>query len=244
MALFRFGNGMDDMFGHMDNMMNQLMGGMFPDPFNMNVTRPMAMNPFNPLGQFQNMMQQTVNMNMGMQNAPGSFVSSSFVSYSSNGNNPPQIYEETKMNQYGPGGVREERHTVRDSRTGLQKMKIGRHIQDRGHVMERSKNHYTGDEEENNEFINIEEEEAPQFQQEWTSRMASSRPNYDVRCIQGPQGPRAPRLAITAGPSHQITEIPATCSTSSTANENSRSKLKIKSPTLKNKKSKKPKKNE
>lgn len=199
MALFRFGN-MDDMFGNIDNMMNQMMGGMF-DPFAMTpFGRPgqNMMSPFNHMNQFQNMFSQASQM----QANPGtSFVSSSFISYSSNGNQPPQVYEETKMNHVGPSGVREERHTVRDSRTGLQKMKVGRHIQDRGHVMERSRNNYTGDEEENNEFINIEEEEAPQFQQEWSSRMSRAYPNgQQQQYLQ--QAPQRTRLAITAGPSN------------------------------------------
>ncbi|OTF81402.1 Myeloid leukemia factor-like protein, partial [Euroglyphus maynei] len=192
----------------MDNMMNSMMGGMF-DPFALTpFGRPgqnMMMSPFNPMNQFQNMFQQASQM----QANPGtsSYVSSSFVSYSSNGNQPPQIYEETKMNHVGPGGVREERHTVRDSRSGVQKMKVGRHIQDRGHVMERSRNNYTGDEEENNEFINIEEEEAPQFQQEWSSRMSQGyqHPPNGQQYLQ--QAPNRTRLAIT-GPSDQSSVSP------------------------------------
>lgn len=247
-------------------MMNQMMGGMF-DPFAMTpFGRPgqNMMAPFNPMNQFQNIFQQASQM----QANPGtSFVSSSFVSYSSNGNQPPQVYEETKMNHIGPGGVREERHTVRDSRSGLQKMKVGRHIQDRGHVIEKSRNNNTGDEEENNEFINIEEEEAPQFQQEWSSRMSRAYPNGGQQQQYLQQAPQRARLAITSGPTdhyqssvspvpiitHPPSSTPPLISTIPSNSNNlyqyyhhdspsssSKSSTKVKKATMKNRKYKKP----
>lgn len=212
-------------------MMNQLMGDMSP----FNALTPFGHGPFmSPLNQFQNMMQQ---QSFGMPNSNGSsFVSSSFVSFSSDGSNPPRVYQETKMNQIGPNGVREERHSVQDSHTGLQKMKIGRHIQDRGHVIEKSKNRYTGDEEENNEFINIEEEEADQFQNEWSSRMNAHYRANGQQYLQGPRG--QPRLAITAGPSSRndsspFNYCPAPTSSHNSSNESKKYKIK---PILKNKK--------
>lgn len=47
--------------------------------------------------------------------------------------------------------------SVQDSRTGLQELAIGHHLNERGHVVEKKKNRYTGDEEENHEFINLED---------------------------------------------------------------------------------------
>lgn len=109
-------------------------------------------------------------------------------------------------------------------------MAVGRHLGERGHVVEKEQNYYTGDTEEREDFINIEEgksnewfwpyrniflinyfvepEEAHQFNEEWKSR---------ARSHQGLHGPAriemsrphqsssssylgAP-LAITAGPS-------------------------------------------
>lgn len=186
--------------------MNQMMGnmgGMFGhDPFAMT---PFGMRPPNrslatPFAAFPSMMPSLQAMsNMGnMTNNPGSIVSSQFISYSSDGVNPPQVVERTHLNRVGHGGVREERRTLRDSRSGVQQMSIGRHINDRGHVMEKNKNHYTGEEEENNEFINIEEEEAPQFNNEWSMRM--ERPfngNSSQRFIQAPPRRSEPVLAIT-----------------------------------------------
>lgn len=182
----------------MDRMMNQMMGmgNMFHhDPFSM---APFAMRP--PQLNFPvmpNMMPNMMTMMnpASMSNSPGTFVSSSFVSFSNDGVNPPQVYEQTNSNRVGPGGVREERRTVRDSRSGLQQMSIGRHIHDRGHVMERSRNNRTGEQEENDEYINIEEEEAPEFNQEWNSRMASSSNNRPQNYVQAAR--REPVLAIT-----------------------------------------------
>jgi len=151
--------------------------------------------------------------------------------------NPPQVYEQTHSNRMGPGGVREERHSVRDSRTGLQQMSIGRHINERGHVIERSQNRYTGEEEESNEYVNIEEEEAPQFNQEWNSRMgssgSSSHHHHHHRHIQAPR--REPVLAIT-GPEESNAHFsqPSTSGASDYRNSTSK-KLRIKPTSMKKK---------
>ena len=36
-------------------------------------------------------------------------------------------------------------------------MAIGHHLNDRGHIIEKKKNRYTGEEEENQEFINLDD---------------------------------------------------------------------------------------
>jgi len=46
---------------------------------------------------------------------------------------------------------------VRDSEAGIEKMAIGRHLNDRGHVITRQKDTRTGDMEENQDYINFEE---------------------------------------------------------------------------------------
>jgi hypothetical protein len=56
-----------------------------------------------------------------------------------------------------PGGIRETKKTVADSRTGVKKMAIGHHIGERGHVLEREHNVYSGEQEEHQEFINLDE---------------------------------------------------------------------------------------
>jgi len=53
--------------------------------------------------------------------------------------------------------VKETRKALKDSESGLEKMAIGHHIHDRAHVIKKSKNSKTGDEELNQEFINLDE---------------------------------------------------------------------------------------
>lgn len=49
---------------------------------------------------------------------------------------------------------------MRDSESGLERLAIGHHIGERGHVMERSRNRRTGDREDRNDFINLDESES------------------------------------------------------------------------------------
>jgi len=44
-----------------------------------------------------------------------------------------------------------------DSRSGVKKIAIGHHIGERAHVLEREQNLHSGDREERQEFINLEE---------------------------------------------------------------------------------------
>lgn len=55
--------------------------------------------------------------------------------------------------------IRETRRTVRDSDSGLEQMSIGHHIRDRAHILQRSRNHRTGDQEERQDYINLDESE-------------------------------------------------------------------------------------
>lgn len=58
-------------------------------------------------------------------------------------------------------------------RSGVKKMAIGHHIGERAHVIEREKNYHTGHEEERQDFINLEEEEADEFNREFAQRSRS-----------------------------------------------------------------------
>ncbi|XP_048193149.1 myeloid leukemia factor 2 [Perognathus longimembris pacificus] len=58
-------------------------------------------------------------------------------------------------------------------------MSIGHHIRDRAHILQRSRNHRTGDQEERQDYINLDESEAAAFDDEWrreTSRFRPQRP--------------------------------------------------------------------
>lgn len=104
-----------------------------------------------------------------MQQNPNSHFSSSsrVVSYSSNGQGPPKIYEATSSTTQGPGGVRQTSQSERNSETGVDRMAVGHHIHDRGHVVERSRNRRTKEQEENQEFLNMDEDEKDAFHEEF-----------------------------------------------------------------------------
>lgn len=118
------------------------------------------------------------------------------------------MYKATSSTRVAPGGVKEVQRTVTDSRTGTKKMAIGHHIGDRAHIIEREHNVHSGDQEERQDFINIEEDDAEDFNHEWESKTRSrseiprltgggaSRPNRHSYGGNGYGGP----LAITAGP--------------------------------------------
>lgn len=49
---------------------------------------------------------------------------------------------------------------MRDSMTGVEKMSVGHHIRDRGHVVQRQRNVRTGQAEENHDYLNLDEGES------------------------------------------------------------------------------------
>ncbi|XP_060777081.1 myeloid leukemia factor 2 isoform X3 [Neoarius graeffei] len=108
---------------------------------------------------------------MGMERFSGSpscqsFSSSTIISYSSD-SGAPKVYQQTREIRTAPGGIRETRQSLRDSESGVERMSIGHHIGDRAHVLERSRNAHTGDQEHRQDFINLEESEAEAFDEEW-----------------------------------------------------------------------------
>ncbi|XP_076167026.1 myeloid leukemia factor isoform X2 [Ptiloglossa arizonensis] len=99
-----------------------------------------------------------------------SFTSSSVMSMASGPDGRPQVYQETMSTTTAPGGVTETKKTVCDSRTGVKKLAIGHHIGERAHILEREHNVRSGEQEERQEYINLDEEEAESFNNEWESR--------------------------------------------------------------------------
>jgi len=159
---------MMDPFGHANSMMR---------PYGFGGMNSLMMTPHHGLTHHMpltNMHHHQPNLTMNSYNPASTFYcSSSVTTMTTDAHGRPQVYESTSSTRGGPGGTRETRSTVRDSSTGLQQMSIGHHIQDRGHVTERMRNRYTGEEEENEEFINIEDTESEVFENEWSTRMAS-----------------------------------------------------------------------
>uniref|UniRef100_A0A5G2QV93 Myeloid leukemia factor 1 n=1 Tax=Sus scrofa TaxID=9823 RepID=A0A5G2QV93_PIG len=74
--------------------------------------------------------------------------------------------------------IKETRRALRDSESGLEKMAVGHHLQDRAHVIKKSKNNKTGDEELNQEFINMNESDAHAFDDEWQNEILKYKPRW------------------------------------------------------------------
>uniref|UniRef100_A0A1B0A203 Myeloid leukemia factor n=1 Tax=Glossina pallidipes TaxID=7398 RepID=A0A1B0A203_GLOPL len=205
MSLF-LGDFDDDIFGnHMNAMnmqmrsMNRLMNSLMPDPFNM-------LTPFDSSFQQNALMERQNNPNVGgLFGFPGmpnmnrllsadigsngaSYCSSSVITMSSGPDGRPQIYQATSSTKTGPGGIRETRRTVQDSMNGVKKMAIGHHIGERAHIIEKEQDLRSGQLEERQEFINLEEEQAEDFDREFTTkaRGVSSVRNTGYASIEAP----------------------------------------------------------
>ncbi|XP_024595933.1 myeloid leukemia factor 1 [Neophocaena asiaeorientalis asiaeorientalis] len=105
-----------------------------------------------------------------------SFSSSSVMTYSKVGDEPPKVFQASTQTRRAPGGVKETRRALRDSESGLEKMAVGHHLRDRAHVIKKSKNKKTGDEEVNQEFINMNESDAHAFDDEWQNEVLKYQP--------------------------------------------------------------------
>nr|XP_014102206.1 myeloid leukemia factor [Bactrocera oleae] len=183
----------DDLFmgNHMNAMnmqmrsMNRLMNSFMPDPFNMLAPfdpgfqqnalmergNPHVANPMGGLFGFPAMpnMNRLLSADIGSPNG-ASYCSSSVITMSSGPDGRPQIYQATTSTKTGPGGIRETRKTVEDSRRGMKKMAIGHHIGERAHIIEKEQDLRSGQLEERQEFINLEEDDAEDFDREFTNR--------------------------------------------------------------------------
>ncbi|XP_037941214.1 myeloid leukemia factor-like isoform X2 [Teleopsis dalmanni] len=178
-----FGNPMNAMNMQMRSM-NRLMNSMMaPNPFNMLAPINLGFednalmerhNQPNQMGLFgfpaMPNINRLLNADLNGGGAGASYCSSSVVTMSSGPDGRPQVYQATTSTKTGPGGVRETRKTIQDSTKGIKKMAIGHHIGERSHIIEKEQDLNSGQLEERQEFINLEEEEAEDFDREFTSR--------------------------------------------------------------------------
>ncbi|KAG8435745.1 hypothetical protein GDO86_013623 [Hymenochirus boettgeri] len=165
--------------------------------------QPGAVTPYGMMGMGGGFMDMFGMMNdlMGgieqMSSGPNcqTYSSSTVISYSNMvGGTTPQVYHETTQTRTAPGGIRETRRTVRDSDSGLEQMSIGHHIGERSHIMQRSHNRRTGDNEERQEYINMDENDAANFDEEWTRGTYRYRPQRGISYRR--QGAAEEQLAI------------------------------------------------
>ncbi|XP_026048938.1 myeloid leukemia factor 1 isoform X2 [Astatotilapia calliptera] len=168
----------------------------------------------NPFGVFDNMMASMRSRMEGMQrnlesadSNTHSFRSSSVMTYSKVGNEPPKVYQATSSTRCAPGGIKETRQAIRDSESGLEKMKIGHHIQDRGHVVEKKYNKKTGEKEFNQDFQNMDESEAQSFDDEWQQEVSKFQQTGPMSRLNEPQ-PRVVHQAALTGPEQDHRDQP------------------------------------
>jgi len=106
-----------------------------------------------------------------------SYVSSTFQSYKSNGREAgeqPTVYQAHSSTSTGPGGLKETRRAVHDSRTGEKRVEVGRHLGDRAHIMERKYDARKAEQLENHHYRGIGNDEETRFDSEWQARAAEN----------------------------------------------------------------------
>lgn len=159
----------------MRQMQNHMMSNMLTDPFRMFGMPGMGGGGFPQLGGTlaPRSMFPGMNLNRLLHGGGGpeggvSYSSSSVFSVMSSGTDGrPQVYQETSSVRNGPGGLKEVRRTVQDSTTGKKQMAIGHHIGERGHVVEKEQNMHTGEREEREDFINLDESDTEEFERDF-----------------------------------------------------------------------------
>ncbi|XP_071840898.1 myeloid leukemia factor 2-like [Apostichopus japonicus] len=161
-----------------------------------------AMSPFGGFGMMDSVFRNMEQNFERLANDPNShcYSQSSVMSFSNTGSGAPQYYEATSSTQSAPGGIKEERKTVRDSRTGTQKMAISHKIGDREHKVEKKKDMKSGQIEENQEFVNLDETDAGRFNQEFKQKTSRFHRHRDSHTHRGQP------LAIDQGPSYRERE--------------------------------------
>jgi len=189
----------DPIFGAHHRAMNRMMGGLFGgasahpmfggggsglSPFDdvhshqlMPFGNGAAAGPFGAMNLFGGFpaMNSLMTQHQHQPDSPGLFYSSSSVTSitSAGPDGRPHVYQASATTRSAPGGIKETRKTITDSRSGTKKMEVGRHLGQRAHLQERAENLYTGQREEAEEYIGLGEEEAPHFDREWR-QMAQS----------------------------------------------------------------------
>lgn len=156
---------------------------------------PMSMMMMDP---FQSM-QQAMTMANNPNNGAFSYCSSSVTSYSTDEHGRPQVYQKSSEIKQGPGGVKETKEAIRDSKSGHQELAIGHHLYDKAHIKKKSRNIYTKEEEQGEEFVNVDESEAETFEQAWARQARNVTPAYN-QLQYGHQngGTRNNRLALAS----------------------------------------------
>jgi len=189
--------GVDDFLDH--NGRNHTRGQQMSDPFSSMVPggfmNPMSMMMMDP---FQSMQQAMSMASNGAGNNGFSYCSSSVTTYTTDEHGRPQVYQQSNEVKQGPDGLKETKSAVRDSRTGHQELAIGHHLRDKARIKKKAKNAYTGEEEQAEDLVNLEEDEAEAFEQTWQQQARNVTPYNQIGYGAG-AGPSRTRLALTNG---------------------------------------------
>ncbi|XP_062408980.1 myeloid leukemia factor 1 isoform X1 [Sardina pilchardus] len=180
---------------------NSLVPFGFGDHMGMDLRNPFSMMDNMMMGMRGRMDDMHRNFeNLSTDSNTHSFSSSSISTYSKVGNEPPKVFQAHSQTRRAPGGVSETRRSLKDSDSGVEKMSIGHHIQDRGHVIEKKRNHKTGEREFNQDFQNMDESEAEEFDEEWQKEVSKFEPVAPLARIEAskPRARTVHRAAIAA----------------------------------------------
>ncbi|XP_073673829.1 myeloid leukemia factor 1 isoform X2 [Garra rufa] len=156
-------------------------------------------SPFAMMDSMRNRMQSMHSNfgNMASDSNNHSFSSSSVMTYSKMGDEPAKVFQASSQMRCAPGGIKETRRSLKDSESGLEKMSIGHHIQDRGHVIERKENRKTGEKELNQDFQNMDETEAESFDEQWQREVSRFQASAPMARLEAPRHRTVHRAAIT-----------------------------------------------
>jgi len=94
-----------------------------------------------------------------------SYSSSTVYSSGSNGR-PAVVVEKTRSSRIGPNGVAESQESLRDSRSGVERLTIERKLNDKARKLTKQRNH-EGIIETTESLENLDEDEASLFDDEW-----------------------------------------------------------------------------
>ncbi|XP_077511746.1 myeloid leukemia factor 2-like [Amblyomma americanum] len=190
-----FGGGPFEGMRQMEAMMDSMLGPMLGAFPGLGGTRRSASLGLFPTDMFSTIGHLTQDPNCH------SFSSSSVMTMTTDEHGQPQVYQASQSTRMAPGGVKETRRSLQDSRSGLQELTIGHHLDDRAHIVGRKRNRRTGEEDETVEYVNLDEEEAEGFSREWHQRaqcMTRPRSMYAALPSRGVGGDPLP--ALTAPP--------------------------------------------
>lgn len=212
---------MNSMMNRMNSMFSQPFGGLLggPPPSGRNELMPFGHDMGGSLMPFgfpnMNRLYQQFD-HMGNNPNCHSYSSSTFMTMTNGPDGRPQVYQASQSVRAGPGGVKETKKSEADSRTGVKKLAIGHHIGERAHIMEKEQNIRSGSLEERQEYINLDEEEADEFNQEWQQRtrqiaahnaLTSGRVGSSSRRVR--ELPALPSSTSSSGHSRLTSRLPA-----------------------------------